>query len=366
MKRSKFTEPQIAFILRQAEEGTAVGEVCRKAGISEATLLQLAQEVRRFDAVGDEAAAPARGREQQPKEDRRRSIARQGDVAGRHPPKTLKPARKRQMVDHARSTWRVSIRRACRALPVDRSTYHYRSRRAGQAQLTERIREIAATRVRYGYRRIHVLLRREGWKVNAKRIYRLYRELGLQLRNKTPKRRVKAKLRSDRQPATRANQTWAMDFVHDQLATGRKLRVLTIIDTFSRFSPAVEPRFTFCGADVVEILEEVGRQVGFPAAMRVDQGTEFVSRDLDLWAYQRGVILDFSRPGKPTDNAFIESFNGKFRTECLNAHWFMSLDDARRKCEAWRRDYNEERPHSAIGNKVPVELIDRSVAHGPP
>ena len=156
-----------------------------------------------------------------------------------------------------------------------------------------------------------------------------------------------------------------MDFVHDQLVTGRKLRVLTIIDTFSRFSLAIEPRFNFRGPDVVEILEEVGRQVGFPKAIRVDQGTEFVSRDLDLWAYQRGVTLDFSRPGKPTDNAFIESFNGKFRAECLNAHWFMSLDDARRKCEAWRRDYNEERPHSSIGNKAPIELIDRSVAYGP-
>ena len=260
----------------------------------------------------------------------------------------------------------MSIRRACRALPVERSTYHYRSRRAGQAELTERIKAIAASRVRYGYRRIHVLLRREGWPVNAKRVYRLYRENGLQLRNKTPKRRVKAKLRDDRRPATRSNETWAMDFVHDQLATGRKLRVLTIVDTFSRFSPAVEPRFTFRGADVVEVLERVGREVGFPAAIRVDQGTEFVSRDLDLWAYQRGVTLDFSRPGKPTDNAFIESFNGKFRAECLNAHWFMSLDDARRKCEAWRRYYNEERPHSAIGNKPPIELIHWSAALGPP
>ena len=202
--------------------------------------------------------------------------------------------------------------------------------------------------------------------MNAKRVYRLYRENGLQLRNKTPKRRVKAKLRNDRRAATRSNETWAMDFVHDQLATGRKLRVLTIVDTFSRFSPAVEPRFTFRGADVVEVLERVGREVGFPAAIRVDQGTEFVSRDLDLWAYQRGVTLDFSRPGRPTDNAFIESFNGKFRAECLNAHWFMSFDDARRKCEAWRRDYNEERPHSAIGNKVPIEFILRSAAHGPP
>ena len=268
-------------------------------------------------------------------------------------------------MDHARAIWQVSIRRACSALPVNRSTYHYRSRRAGQAHLITRIKEIAATRVRYGYRRIHVLLRREGWRINPKRVYRLYREMGLQLRNKTPKRRVKAKLREDRQLATRPNETWAMDFVHDQLATGRKLRVLTIIDTFSRFSPAIEPRFNFRGPDVVEILEEVGRQVGFPKAIRVDQGTEFVSRDLDLWAYHRGVTLDFSRPGKPTDNAFIESFNGKFRAECLNAHWFMSLDDARRKCEAWRRDYNEERPHSAIGNKAPIELIDRSVACGP-
>ena len=278
----------------------------------------------------------------------------------------MKPARKRQLVDHARSTWRVSIRRACRALPVDRSTYHYRSRRAGQAELTERIKEIAATRVRYGYRRIHVLLRREGWPVNAKRVYRLYRELGLQLRNKTPKRRVRAKLRNDRCSATRSNETWAMDFVHDQLATGRKLRVLTILDIFSRFSPALEPRFNFSGADVVRVLEGVCKEVGFPATIRVDQGSEFVSRDLDLWAYQRGVTLDFSRPGKPTDNAFIESFNGKFRAECLNAHWFMTLDDARRKCEAWRRDYNEERPHSAIGNKVPIELVDRSAACGLP
>jgi putative transposase len=238
------------------------------------------------------------------------------------------------------------------------------SSRAGSSDRTHQ--EIAAARVRYGYRRIYVLLCREGWRINPKRVYRLYREMGLQLRNKPPKRRVKAKLREDRRSATQPNETWAMDLVHDQLATGRKLRVLTIIDTFSRFSPAIEHRFNFRGPDVVEVLEEVGRQIGFPKAIRVDQGTEFVSRDLDLWAYRRGVTLDFSRPGKPTDNAFIESFNGKFRAECLNAHWFMSLDDARRKCEAWRRDYNEERPHSAIGNKAPIELINRSGTHGPP
>jgi putative transposase len=249
---------------------------------------------------------------------------------------------------------------------AERSSYHYKSRRSDQAALKQRIKEIAETRVRYGSRRIHVLLRREGWAVNGKRVYRLYKELGLQLRNKTPKRKVTAKLREDRQPASRGNHVWAMDFVHDQLFDGRRIRVLTIIDTFTRFCPAIEARFSFKGADVVAVLERIGAEVGYPRMIRVDQGPEFVSRDLDLWAYQKGVTLDFSRPGKPTDNAFIESLNGKFRAECLDAHWFMDLDDAQQKCEAWRRDYNEVRPHSAIGNKVPISLVNRSAAHGPP
>ena len=268
----------------------------------------------------------------------------------------MRPARKREMVDHVRAAWRVSIRRACRAVPVDRSTYHYRSKRAGQAPLSKRIREIAETRVRYGYRRIHVLLRREGWPVNAKRVYRLYREQGLQLRNKSPKRRVKAKLREDRAPATTANQIWAMDFVHDQLFDGTRIRILTIVDTFTRLSPAIQARQSFRGVDVVETLERVSRQLGYPKTIRLDNGPEFISKELDLWAFMHDVTLDFSRPGKPTDNAFIESLNGKFRAECLNANWFLSLDEARRKCEAWRRDYNEVRPHSAIGNKVPIML----------
>jgi putative transposase len=189
---------------------------------------------------------------------------------------------------------------------------------------------------------------------------------GLQLRNKTRKRRVKAKLRDGRRPATRSNETWAMDFVHDQLATGRKLRVVTIVDIFSRFSPALEPRLTFRGTDVVEILERVCKEVGFPATIRVDQGSEFVSRDLDLSAYRRGVTLDFSRPGKPTDNALIEAFNGRFRAECLNAHWLLSLADAQKKVQDWRKYYNEERPHGSIGNKPPILLQNRDGATSPP
>lgn len=206
--------------------------------------------------------------------------------------------------------WNISIRRACRVLELDSSTYHYQSRRIEQASLEARIKEICETRVRYGYRRVHVMLRREGMDLNLKKTYRVYSELGLQLRNKTPKRRVKAKLREDRQEASCPNETWAMDFVHDQLATGRKIRILTVVDTFTRFSPIIDPRFSYRAEHVVEALERACAASSYPKVIRVDQGAEFVSRDLDLWAYSRGVTLDFSRPGKPTDNAFIEAFTG--------------------------------------------------------
>ena len=228
-----------------------------------------------------------------------------------------------------------------------------------------RIKEICQTRVRYGYRRIHVMLQRDGWKVNQKKVRRIYNELGLQLRNKTPKRRVKAKLRDDRQEAVQPNETWAMDFVHDQLATGKKIRVLTVVDTFSRFSPILDPRFSYRGEDVVQSLEKTCAKLGYPKAIRVDQGSEFISRDLDLWAYANNVILDFSRPGKPTDNAYIEAFNGRFRAECLNAHWFLTLDDARQKIEDWRNYYNEVRPHGSIAHKAPISLQNHVGASSP-
>src|SRR3954470_24347399 len=172
-------------------------------------------------------------------------------------PLALRPDRKRELVDKLRIDWKVSIRRACSTLRIDRALYVYKSKRGEQADLKHRIKDICETRVRYGYRRIHVLLQRDGWAINVKRVYRLYRELGLQLRNKTPKRRVKAKLRENRTDARQVNETWAMDFVHDQLATGRKIRVLTIVDTFSRFSPAVDPRFSYRGEDVVLTLERI-------------------------------------------------------------------------------------------------------------
>src|SRR6056297_2502693 len=240
----------------------------------------------------------------------------------------------RELVRGPCSDWAVSIRTACGAIGFDRSTFHYKSRRADQGAVEKRIKEICETRVRYGYRRVHVLLDRKGWGINIKKVYRIYRELGMQLRNKTPKRRVKAKLRDDRAEAVGPNDVWAMDFVHDQLALGKKLRILTVVDTHSRLCPATDPRFTYRGEDVVQTLERVCGKTGYPKTIRVDNGSEFISRDLDLWAYANGVTLDFSRPGKPTDNGFIEAFNSKLRAECLNAHWFMSLADAREKLDA--------------------------------
>ena len=261
--------------------------------------------------------------------------------------------------------WGVSIRRACKVLPFDTSSYHYKSCRTDQAGLERRIKEIAETRVRYAYRRVHVMLLRDGWAINMKKTRRIYKELGLQLRNKYPKRRVKAKLREDRETAVGRNDVWAMDFVHDQLSTGRKLRILTVVDTHSRYSPATDARFTYKGKDVVQTLERVCGRIGYPQTIRVDNGSEFISRDLDLWAYANNVTLDFSRPGKPTDNAFIEAFNSKFRQECLNANWFLTLEDAREKMETWRRYYNEVRPHSAIGYNVPIALQNPDGATSP-
>jgi putative transposase len=245
------------------------------------------------------------------------------------------------MIEHVRICFRVSIRRACRALPASRSTYHYRSIRPSQMPLRQRIREIALTHARYGYRRVHIVLEREGWKVNVKRVQRLYCLEGLQMRLKPPRRRVMAKLRSDRNNATGPGQVWAMDWMYDELFDGRRIWVLTVIDTWSRVCPVMRVCRSPTALEVVDALEEARRFVDLPRAIRVDQGCQFTSKELDLWAYGNGVTLDFSRPGKPTDNAFAESFNASVRLECLGQHWFLDLDDARKKVEDWRRFYNE-------------------------
>ena len=191
--------------------------------------------------------------------------------------------------------------------------------------------------------------------MNHKRVYRLYCLEGLQMRHKPPRRRVSAKLREDRTEAIRPNQCWSMDFMADELFDGRRLRLLTIVDNFSRVSPFIGVGFRYKGYDVVTALNLAVAQYGVPESIRVDNGPEFISKEVDLWAYAHGVVLDFSRPGKPTDNAFIEAFNSRLRQECLNEHWFLSLEDATEKIEAWRLHYNAERPHSSLGYRSPME-----------
>ncbi len=224
------------------------------------------------------------------------------------------------------------------------------------------MQEIAQVRIRYGFRRIFVLLRREGWKDNHKRVHRLYKEEGLNLRTKRPRRNKAAAHRLERPELFSNQECWSMDFVADQLFDGRKLRCLTIVDNYSRQCPTILVGQSLKGEDVVAALEKLKQENNVVAKrIQVDNGSEFISRALDRWAYENKVTLDFSRPGKPTDNPFIESFNGSFRDECLNTNWFLSLEDAREKIEAWRQEYNHFRPHSSLGDKTPNEWMEQNI-----
>lgn len=255
--------------------------------------------------------------------------------------------------------YKVSLNRACDVTTVQRSLMYYKSRRPDQAFLKKRIKDIALSRVGYGYERIYMLLRREGWLINHKRVHRLYCEMNLQLRSKKPKRKVSASRRQHRPAVTEPNACWSMDFVHDNIYDGKKLRILNIVDNFSKYCPAIGVRNTYKSTDVVETLDIAIQRFGKPKRIQCDNGTEFVSKELDLWAYTNGIELDFPRPGKPTDNSFVESFNGKFRDECLNQHWFLDLEDARRRIEKWRMDYNTFRPHKTLEGLTPSEYVLR-------
>lgn len=255
--------------------------------------------------------------------------------------------------------YEVSERRAVRAARFCMSSIRYQSCRDPLTALRQRMRELAQTRVRFGYRRLLVLLRREGWEIGKKRCYRLYTEEGLALRRKRPWRHVTAVHREERRPATARNDIWSMDFVADQLADGRRFRTLTVLDLFTRECLAIDAGQGLSGRDVVATLERLRFERGLPQRIYCDNGTEFVSAAMDLWAYTNGVILDFSRRGKPTDNAAIESFNGRFREECLNVHWFASIEDAQQKIDAFRWDYNEHHPHRSLKGQSPREFAER-------
>jgi putative transposase len=220
-----------------------------------------------------------------------------------------------------------------------------------------RMKEIAMIRVRYGFWRVFTLLRREGFSDNHKRVYRLYKLDGLNLRSKRPRRSRAGAHRTEKPRVEQVNQCWSMDFVSDQLFDGKRFRILTLVDNYSRKCHALEVGQSLKGMDMVRIMNQVRQECGsLPKRIQVDNGSEFISRDFDRWAYENNVTLDYSRPGRPTDNPFIESFNGSFRDECLNTNWFLSLEDARDKIESFRRDYNAYRPHSSLLGKTPDQI----------
>ncbi len=253
-------------------------------------------------------------------------------------------------------TFQIAVLRACRLSGLARSTWYKQSTARDQSALRLRIRELALARPRFGYLRIHVLLRREGWRVNKKRVYRWYRLDGLQVRTRVRRRKHMALQRGPAPAPTGLHQRWSMDFVHDQLFDGRPFRILTVVDQWSRQSPVLEAACSFTGRDVVRVLERVTADSGRPASITVDHGTEFLSKALEAWAFYRGVLLDFTRPGKPTDNGHIESFNGRLRDECLNVHQFLSLAHAQAQLDTWRADYNHPRPHGSLGHLTPSEF----------
>ncbi len=265
----------------------------------------------------------------------------------------VSPAVKRETIRYAVKQYDVSERRACRAVRFPRSTIRYKTCRRDDTQLRNRLRELALQRRRFGSPRLIWMLReREGFKDNHKRIERIYKEENLQVR-KRKKRRQTAAPRVVMATPTKPNKRWSIDFVSDSLYDGRKFRCLTVVDDFSRECPMIVVDASIPGH---RVAQELGG-AGLPEVIVCDNGPEFTGSAMDRWAHARGVKLAFIRPGKPVENAFIESFNGKFRDECLNENWFTSLADAKEKIEAWRRDYNRNRPHSSLGNKSPEEFL---------
>jgi putative transposase len=241
---------------------------------------------------------------------------------------------------------------------VNRSTKRYRSRRACDGPLRRRLRELAESRRRFGYRRLGTLLGREGWRVNHKRVHRVYREEGLTVRRRRRKRI--STLRAPRPaPPTAPCVRWSMDFMHDTLADGRVFRVLNVVDDFSRRCLAMEVDTSLPGLRVTRVLDRLLVEHGLPKEIVVDNGPEFAGAVLDAWAHRRGIRLHFITPGRPVENAFVESFNGRVRDECLNENWFLGLRDARTTIEAWRSDYNAHRPHTSLGGLAPDEFLRR-------
>ncbi|WP_132966389.1 MULTISPECIES: IS3 family transposase [Rahnella] len=354
--KKRFSDQQIISILREAEAGVSARELCRKHAISDATFYTWRKkyggmevpEVKRLKSLEEENARLKKLLAEAMLDKEALQVA-----LGR---KLLTTDQKREAVMLICDATGLSQRRACRLTGLSLSTCRYEAQHpAADAHLSGRITELALERRRFGYRRIWQLLRREGLHVNHKRVYRLYHLSGLGVK----RRRRRKGLATERLPLLRPaapNLTWSMDFVMDALATGRRIKCLTFVDDFTKECLTVTVAFGISGVQVTRILDSIALFRGYPATIRTDQGPEFTCRALDQWAFEHGVELRLIQPGKPTQNGFIESFNGRFRDECLNEHWFSDVSHARKTISEWRQDYNEYRPHSALNYQAPSEF----------
>lgn len=249
----------------------------------------------------------------------------------------------------------MSEHRACKLILIDRKTYHYQSRRQEDTGIRDRLCELATERKRFGYRRLHVMLKKDGFFANHKKVYRMYRQLGLTVRKRAKKRLPRGR-REPLSPATAPNARWSLDFMSDSLANGRKFRTLNVVDDCTRECLDIEADTSLGGLRVVRVLENIIAARGVPSEIVSDNGPEFTSRAVLAWAGWMKIRWRYIEPGKPTQNAFVESFNGRFRDECLSMQWFLTLDEAREEIKTWKNDYNQERPHSSLGYISPEEF----------
>ncbi|MFP3801312.1 IS3 family transposase [Paraburkholderia sp. SIMBA_027] len=354
--KKRFTEEQIIGVLKEGETGLKPAELCRKHGISEATYYNWKAK---FGGMTVSDAQRLKELEQENGKLKRllaESMLDNSALKDLLFAKIASPQAKREAVQILMTERAMGVTRACGLVGISRSLFQYASRRqVDDEALTGRMMAIAAQKRRYGYRRIHVLLRREGWLANHKRIWRLYSKAGLSVRRRRRKR-IAAVERKPLPLPTGPNQSWSMDFVSDGLVYGRRFRCLNVVDDYTRECLAIEVDTSLPGQRVKQVLERLREMRGLPRSITVDNGPEFAGKVLDAWAYEAGVTLSFIRLGRPVENAYIESFNGRFRDECLNEHWFVSMRHARRLIEDWRIEYNTERPHSSLGYLAPVQF----------
>jgi len=269
------------------------------------------------------------------------------------------PEAKKQAAQYLRATYGMSQRWAFRAVQLNRSSGRYRSIRASDTDLEARIRTLALARRRFGYRRIFYLLRREGVIVNKKKVYRIYRSAGLSVHRRKGRKKALGS-REERRKVQRPNERWSLDFVSDQLSDGRRLKLMTVVDEYTREALRIEASRSIRGEDVVQRLEAIIVERGVPEEIQSDNGSEFTSNVVQEWTYRRGITWRYIEPGKPIQNSYIESFNGRIRDECLNEHWFETLTEAKSLIESWRNDYNQQRPHGSLGGMTPAAFAQET------